>query len=257
MTNLNKVSIPWSIYSVVRDKQGKIQTAISPKQRIKSGDVKRWLAISIWVTKERFSGKARLSWGTNDKKIHNDEREERSNRKSQRRAQHGALRSDDAGDVWKRTRSSAWWGRAGNHRVVRGSWEGGEEPSHMAFVDSSTVSWSVWFYSSTVEIYHSTMERRHFSQKSQGSRTGFTSQNFKVSIHSLFLVPDDSRFWWTYNAFHKQVRGMWKAWNTGYLGRRRKVSCDKRTFHIVRSGEVMLACTGINLNFMLTKTACL
>ena len=41
MTNLNKVSIPWSIYSVVRDKQGKIQTAISPKQRIKSGDVKR------------------------------------------------------------------------------------------------------------------------------------------------------------------------------------------------------------------------
>ena len=41
MTNLNKVSIPWNIlYSVVRDKQGKIQTVISPEQRIKSGDVK-------------------------------------------------------------------------------------------------------------------------------------------------------------------------------------------------------------------------
>lgn len=135
MMNLNKVSIPWNIRSVVKDKQGKIQTAISPKQRIKSGDVNRCLAISIWVTKERFSGKGRLSWGTNDKKTHNDERKERSNRKSQRRAQHGALRSDDAGDVWKRTRSSAWWGRGGNHRAVRGSSEGGEEPSHMAFVE--------------------------------------------------------------------------------------------------------------------------
>ena len=41
MTNLSKVSIPWNIHSVVRDKQGKIQTAISPEQRIKSGDVKR------------------------------------------------------------------------------------------------------------------------------------------------------------------------------------------------------------------------
>ena len=61
VTNLNKVSIPWNIRSVVRDKQGKIQTAISPKQRIKSGDVNRCLAISIWVTKERFSGKGRLS----------------------------------------------------------------------------------------------------------------------------------------------------------------------------------------------------
>ena len=81
---------------------------------------------------------------------------------------------------------------------------------------------SVWFYLSTVEIYHSTVERCHFSQKSQGSRTGFTPQNFKVSIHSLFLVPDNSSFWWTYNAFHKQVRGVWKAWNTGYLGSRRK-----------------------------------
>lgn len=164
---------------------------------------------------------------------------EHSNQKGQQRAQHGPLRLDNAGDVWKRTSSSAWWGREGKRRVVRGYSGAGEEPDHTAFVKEDQSDFIQAQWKSITPLWKGvTFQRSHRVLK-----TGFTPQNFKISIRLLFLVPDNSSFWWTYSAFHKQVRGMWKAWNTGYLGRKRKVGCDKRNFHIVRSGEIILTCT--------------
>ena len=53
--NLNKVPIPWNIYSVVRDKQGKIQMVINPVQRIKSG-----MSNADWLFPFGSPGKASL-----------------------------------------------------------------------------------------------------------------------------------------------------------------------------------------------------
>ena len=164
---------------------------------------------------------------------------ERSNQKGQRRAQQGPLRSDNAGNVWKRTRSSAWWETGGKCRGVRGYWGGGEEPDHTAFVKEDQSDFIQAQWKSITPLWKSVA----FQRSRRVLRPGFTPQNFKISIRSLFPVPDNSRFWWTYSAFHKQVRGMWKVWNTSYLGRKRKVGCDKRNFHIVRSGEIILTCT--------------
>ena len=88
----------------------------------KVGDVKCWLAISVWVTRESFSGKGHLSWGGNSKKTYNDEGEEHSNRKGQLRPQRGPLRWAHTGYVWKRTRSPVRWGtegKRGGKRLVR------------------------------------------------------------------------------------------------------------------------------------------
>ena len=68
--------------------------------------------------------------------------------------------------------------------------EGGEEPDHTAFVKEDQSDFIQAQWKSITPLWKSVA----FQRSRRVLRTGFTPQNFKISIRSLFPVPDNSRF---------------------------------------------------------------